>query len=66
MIETNIQDKTFDQKETLTKGEYEKCAFNSCNFADNDLSEFKFQTAMAVYSFHLVKLAQIFLIFVSN
>ena len=42
MTETYIQDKTFDRNDTLTKGEYENCIFNNCNFADNDLSEFKF------------------------
>ena len=42
MTETYIQDKTFDRNNTLTKGEYENCIFNSCNFADSDLSEFKF------------------------
>ncbi|MFN8145168.1 MAG: pentapeptide repeat-containing protein [Bacteroidia bacterium] len=42
MTETYIQDKTFDRNDTLTKGEYENCIFNSCNFADSDLSEFKF------------------------
>lgn len=42
MTETYIQDITFDRNDTLTKGEYENCIFNSCNFADTDLSEFKF------------------------
>jgi len=42
MTETYIQDKTFDRNDTLKKGEYENCIFNSCNFANKDLSEFKF------------------------
>lgn len=42
MTEIYIQDKTFNQKDTLTKGEYENCIFNSCDFSDKDLSEFKF------------------------
>ena len=42
MEEKYIQDKTFDRNDLLTKGEYENCIFNSCNFFDNDLSDFKF------------------------
>lgn len=42
MPETIIQDKTFDRTATITKGEYENCIFNGCNFADSNLSEFKF------------------------
>lgn len=42
MQETYIQDKTFDRNDALTKGEYESCIFNSCNFAEGDLSGFKF------------------------
>lgn len=42
MQEIYIQDKTFDRIDSLAKGEYENCIFNSCNFADADLSGFKF------------------------
>jgi fluoroquinolone resistance protein len=39
-------DKTFDRNDfiqtPLAKGEYENCSFKNCNFADNDLSNFKF------------------------
>lgn len=42
MQETYLQDKTIDRNDLLTKGEYENCIFNSCNFTDNDLSECKF------------------------
>lgn len=42
MQEIYIQDKIFDKNDLLTKGEYENCTFNNCNFADNDLSECKF------------------------
>ena len=42
MQENYTQDTTFDKDNLPTKGEYENCIFNSCNFADNDLSEFKF------------------------
>lgn len=37
-----ITDQTFDRLEILQKGEYENCIFNLCNFADADLSGFKF------------------------
>src|SRR5690606_4481279 len=40
--ENYIQDKTFGKDDLTTKGEYENCIFNSCNFAENDLLEFKF------------------------
>ncbi len=42
MKEIYIQDKTFDRSDTLPKGEYENCTFLSCNFANNDFSEYKF------------------------
>ena len=42
MNETYFTDQTFDRIETLTKGEYEGCTFNSCNFSDSDLSGNKF------------------------
>lgn len=42
MQEIYIQDKTFDRDDSLTKGEYENCSFNSFNFSESDLSEFKF------------------------
>lgn len=42
MQEPFILDKTFDKNSLLTKGEYESCIFNSCNFSESDLSEFKF------------------------
>lgn len=42
MQENFTQDKIFDKDDLPTKGEYENCIFNSCNFADRDLSEFKF------------------------
>jgi uncharacterized protein YjbI with pentapeptide repeats len=34
--------KKFDKNDLLAKGEYENCIFSNCNFADGDLSEFKF------------------------
>lgn len=37
-----IDDQTFEKVDFLEKGEYENCTFNNCNFADNDLSSFKF------------------------
>lgn len=40
--EDYIQDKTFDKGELLTKSEYENCIFNNGDFADKDLSGFKF------------------------
>ena len=42
MQEIYIQDQTFNQNDTLVKGEYESCNFNGCNVADGDLSEFSF------------------------
>ena len=42
MKDIYIIDKTFDRSDSLTKGEYENCTFNSCNLADSHLSEFKF------------------------
>jgi len=42
MQEIYTQDNTFDRNDTPIKGEYENCIFNNCNFADKDLSEFKF------------------------
>lgn len=42
MKEIFIQDKTIETNDLLTKGEYENCIFNNCNFAETDLSEFKF------------------------
>ena len=42
MEEIFIQDKTFDKNNLLPKGEYENCIFNSCNFAESDLSEYMF------------------------
>ncbi len=42
MQENFTQDTTFDTNDFPKKGEYENCIFNSCNFADSDLSEFKF------------------------
>jgi uncharacterized protein YjbI with pentapeptide repeats len=42
MNETYFTDQTFARIETLTKGEYEGCTFNSCNFSDSDLSGNKF------------------------
>lgn len=41
MKETFIHEKTFDTITLPAKGEYENCTFSNCNFADNDLSEFK-------------------------
>lgn len=37
-----FQDKTFDRINSLTKGEYENCAFTNADLASSDLSEFKF------------------------
>lgn len=42
MNDVYITDKTFDRVEALNKGEYDNCVFNGCNFANYDLSEFKF------------------------
>ena len=42
MQETYILNKTFERSETLTKGEYENCTFNSCNFSDANFSDYKF------------------------
>ena len=42
MQEIYIQDQTFNQNDTLVKGEYESCIFNGCSLADGDLSEFSF------------------------
>ena len=42
MQENYSQDKSFERNDTPTKGEYENCIFNGCDFADKDLSEFKF------------------------
>lgn len=38
MKEIYFQDQTFDRIDTLANGEYENCIFNSCEFADLDLS----------------------------
>ena len=42
MKEIFIEDKKIETSDLLTKGEYENCIFNNCNFAETDLSEFKF------------------------
>lgn len=42
MQEIFIHDETFDRTDSLIKGDYENCVFNSCNLANNDLSEYKF------------------------
>lgn len=42
MQEIYTQDKTVERNNTLIKGEYENCIFKDCDFADKDLSEFKF------------------------
>jgi fluoroquinolone resistance protein len=42
MQENYFTDKTFDRNSKLTKGEYENCIFNNCNFANSDLSEYTF------------------------
>jgi uncharacterized protein YjbI with pentapeptide repeats len=42
MQKNYIEDQTFSRIDSLTKGEYENCSFNSCNFAEMDLSEFIF------------------------
>jgi fluoroquinolone resistance protein len=42
MQENFIADQTFHEGDLPTKGEYENCKFNDCNFADSDLSAFKF------------------------
>jgi fluoroquinolone resistance protein len=45
-MEQVITDTTFDQKDfrqiALSKGEYEYCKFNNCDFSDSDLSGIKF------------------------
>ena len=57
MTEIYIQDKKFDRNDTLAKGEYENCIFNNCNFADGDISEFKFiDCTFNVCNFSLAKL----------
>ena len=46
MQETYIQDKVFNgidfTQNPLGKGEYENCTFSQCNFADADISGFRF------------------------
>jgi hypothetical protein len=42
MLETYIQDTTFDRNYSPSKGEYDSCVFNGCNFSDADLSGYKF------------------------
>jgi uncharacterized protein YjbI with pentapeptide repeats len=42
MKEQYIQDTTFSKSELPAKGEYENCIFNHCNFAESNLSEYKF------------------------
>ena len=42
MQETYIQDQTFDRNASLQSGEYDNCIFNGCDFAEHDLSAFKF------------------------
>lgn len=42
MKETLIHDTTFDKSNSLAIGEYENCIFNNCNFADSNLSGYKF------------------------
>lgn len=37
-----IEEKTFDRSDVPSKGDYENCIFNGCDFGDKDLSEFKF------------------------
>lgn len=57
MKETYIHDKTFDRNDLPTKGEYENCIFHNCNFANSDLSEFKFiDCTFNGCNFSLVKL----------
>lgn len=41
-MEVYLQDRTFDRNSILNKGEYENCSFNGSNFAENNLSDFKF------------------------
>ena len=40
--EKHIQDQTFNREDLPVKGEYENCIFNGCDFADKDLSDYKF------------------------
>jgi len=42
MPDVFTEDKTFEKSELLSKGEYENCIFNNCNFTDFDLSEYQF------------------------
>lgn len=42
MEEHYLSDKSFTKNDTVQKGEYEKCNFNSIDFTDKDLSEFIF------------------------
>ncbi len=37
-----IEDQSFTRIDRLSKGEYENCSFNNCNFAEMDLSEYIF------------------------
>jgi len=37
MLDTYTHDKTFDRINLLTKGDYEKCIFNSRDFANTNL-----------------------------
>jgi uncharacterized protein YjbI with pentapeptide repeats len=56
MKEIFITNKTFDRNDLLTKGEYENCTFNSCNFAEKNLSDFKFKDCINSCNLSLVKL----------
>lgn len=39
MVEKYVLDENFDRNDSLTKGEYENCIFNRCDFAEKDFSE---------------------------
>lgn len=42
MSEVYIQDKTLNNEDSIITGEYDHCTFNSFDFSDKDLSNFKF------------------------
>ncbi len=46
MGEQYFEGKTFNEKDTLAKGEYENCTFSNCNLAEADLSGFSFENCL--------------------
>jgi uncharacterized protein YjbI with pentapeptide repeats len=59
MQKNYFTDKNFDRIDTLIIGEYENCIFNSCDFSNNNLSEFMFIDCIFIgCNFSLAKLNQ--------